>query len=307
MKRTILSILDLTSEEISTIISNAIRLKDERQKGIPHRHLEGRTLGMIFEKSSTRTRISFEVGMYELGGYAIYLNPKDMQLDRGEAVADTARVLSRYLSSVMIRAHTHTSIEAFSAASTIPVINGLSDKEHPCQILADLMTLKERFGSLSGLRVAWIGDGNNVCNSLILSTIRTGMKVSVSVPKGYEPDAECILRAEEEGSVTFYDTPKEAVAGADAVYTDTWISMGQEDEMDERLVAFADFRLDGPLLKHASDDAVVLHCLPAHRGSEITDEVLDGPQSAVWDQAENRLHAQKALLLLIFGADKKIN
>ncbi|MDO8841880.1 ornithine carbamoyltransferase [Methanocalculus sp.] len=306
MKQTILSILDLTSEEISTIIRNAIRLKDERKRGIPHRHLEGKTLGMIFEKSSTRTRISFEVGMYELGGSAVYLNPKDMQLDRGEAVQDTARVLSRYLSSVMIRAHTHTSIQAFSAASSIPVINGLSDKEHPCQILADLMTLQERFGTLSGIRVAWIGDGNNVCNSLILSTIRTGMKVSVSVPPGYEPDAECVHRAEEDGYVTFHATPEEAVAGADAIYTDTWISMGDEDERAERMVAFESYRLDEPLLKLASKDAIALHCLPAHRGSEITDAVIDGPQSAVWDQAENRLHAQKALLIALFGLEEKI-
>jgi len=301
MKQTILSILDLTTDEINTILDDAIRLKKERSDGIVHRHLAGRTLGMIFEKSSTRTRISFDVGMYELGGYALYLNPRDMQLDRGEAIPDTARVLSRYLSAAMIRANSHGSIEIFSDYSTIPVINGLSDKEHPCQILADLMTLKERFGDLSGLHLAWVGDGNNVCNSLILSTILTGMKVSVAVPPGYEPNPDCIGLAESMGNVTFHRTPQEAVAGADAVYTDTWISMGNEDEQDARLKAFAPYSVTSALLGNASEDAVVLHCLPAHRGFEITDEVLDGPQSAVWDQAENRLHAQKALLVALLG------
>ncbi|KUK71188.1 MAG: Ornithine carbamoyltransferase [Methanomicrobiales archaeon 53_19] len=303
----VLSILDLSSEEISAIIEDAIRLKEDRRRNIPHPHLRGKTLGMIFEKSSTRTRISFEVGMFELGGSALYLNPRDMQLDRGEAIGDTARVLSRYLSAVMIRAHTHSSIETFSAASRIPVINGLSDREHPCQILADLMTLKECFGRLAGLNVAWIGDGNNVCNSLILSSIRTGMNVSVAVPPGYEPDEACIRRARAEGSVRFYDSPLEAAEGADAVYTDTWISMGQEAEEEERLAAFSGYQVNAELLKRASPECIVLHCLPAHRGCEITDELLDGPQSAVWDQAENRLHAQKALLVSIFGVGKKIN
>jgi len=301
MKRTILSILDLTADEIGTLLDDAIRLKKERSDGVAHPHLAGKTLGMIFEKSSTRTRISFDVGMYELGGYALYLNPRDMQLDRGEAIPDTARVLSRYLSAAMIRANSHSSIETLSDNSTIPVINGLSDKEHPCQILADLMTLKERFGDLSGLHLAWVGDGNNVCNSLILSTILTGMKVSVAVPPGYEPDPDCIRLAEARGNVTFHRRPEEAVAGADAVYTDTWISMGNEDEQDARLKAFAPYSVTSALLSHASEDAVVLHCLPAHRGLEITDEVLDGPQSVVWDQAENRLHAQKALLVALIG------
>ncbi|HIJ06947.1 ornithine carbamoyltransferase [Methanocalculus sp.] len=307
MAMNVLSILDLSSEEISAIIEDAIRLKEDRRRNIPHPHLRGKTLGMIFEKSSTRTRISFEVGMFELGGSALYLNPRDMQLDRGEAIGDTARVLSRYLSAVMIRAHTHSSIETFSAASRIPVINGLSDREHPCQILADLMTLKECFGRLAGLNVAWIGDGNNVCNSLILSSIRTGMNVSVAVPPGYEPDEACIRRARAEGSVRFYDSPLEAAEGADAVYTDTWISMGQEAEEEERLAAFSGYQVNAELLKRASPECIVLHCLPAHRGCEITDELLDGPQSAVWDQAENRLHAQKALLVSIFGVGKKIN
>lgn len=300
----VLSILDLTTQEISTIIDNAIRLKEERKLGIPHPHLTGKTLGMIFEKSSTRTRISFEVGMFELGGSALYLNPRDMQLDRGEAIADTARVLSRYLSLVMIRAHRHASIEAFSVASTIPVINGLSDTEHPCQILADLMTLKERFGSLTGLDIAWIGDGNNVCNSLILSSIRTGMNVRVAVPPGYEPDPDCVAKAVDKGSVTFYSSPLEAAEGADAIYTDTWISMGQESEKEERQRAFQGYQVNAELLNRASPECIVLHCLPAHRGCEITDELLDGPQSAVWDQAENRLHAQKALLLLLFTIEK---
>ncbi|RQD83003.1 MAG: ornithine carbamoyltransferase [Methanocalculus sp. MSAO_Arc2] len=303
----ILSILDLSSVEIQTIIEDAIRLKEARKAGIPNYLLKGRTLGMIFEKSSTRTRLSFDVGMYELGGYAIYLNPRDMQLGRGEEIQDTARVLSRYLSVVMIRANNHSAIEAFSLASTIPVINGLSDKEHPCQILADLMTLKERFGTLRGLRIAWIGDGNNVCNSLILSTIRTGMEVSLAVPSGYEPDADCIRLAEQNGSLIFHDTPEEAVAGADAIYTDTWISMGQEGEEDERMAAFASYRIDSALLNSAKPETIVLHCLPAHRGCEITDEVIDGPRSAVWDQAENRLHAQKALLLSLFGMSGKIS
>ncbi|MDD3407601.1 MAG: ornithine carbamoyltransferase [Methanomicrobium sp.] len=299
MKKDILSILDLTKQEFEEVISLAADLKRKRAEGKSDDILSKKVLGMIFEKSSTRTRISFEVGMFELGGHAIFLNPHDMQLGRGEEVKDTARVLSRYLSAIMIRSYYHSTVEEIAGYAAIPVINGLSDKEHPCQILADVLTIKENFGDdLSGIKVAWIGDGNNVCNSLILSSAYTGFEVRVSTPKGYEPDAEIVKAAEKAGAkIKFFESPKDAVKDSHVVYTDTWISMGSEDEKDTRLKAFFGYCVDSELLKNADKNAVVMHCLPAHRGEEISEDVMEGEQSVVWDQAENRLHAQKALLV----------
>lgn len=299
MKKDVLSILDLSKTEFEEVISLASDLKKKRACGNLEDLLHKKTLGMIFEKSSTRTRISFEVGMVELGGHAIFLNPHDMQLGRGEEVKDTARVLSRYLSAIMIRSFYHSTVEEIAKNASIPVINGLSDKEHPCQILADTLTIKENFGDdLTAVKVAWVGDGNNVCNSLLLSSAYTGFEVHVSTPKGYEPDSGIIESAIKAGArLKFYDKPEDAVKDCNVVYTDTWISMGSEDEKDIRLKAFSGFCVNEELMSKASGDAIVMHCLPAHRGEEITDAVMEGKQSVVWSQAENRLHAQKALLV----------
>ncbi len=298
MKKDFLSILDITKTELGEILSDAERLKRQKRAGVPHELLRGMTLAMIFEKSSTRTHISFEVGMHELGGHALFLNAKDLQIGRGEEIRDTARVASRYVSAVMIRANRHNTIEELAANATIPVINGLSDREHPCQLLADILTIREHFGDVRGLRVAWVGDGNNVCNSLILSSVLTGMAVTVASPKGYEVAPETIQRAcKLGGTVKTALSPAEAVKDAHVIVTDTWVSMGDETEREKRLAAFHGFTVNDQLLRHAAPDARVLHCLPAHRGEEITGNVLDGPQSLVWDEAENRLHAQKALLV----------
>lgn len=297
-----LSISDLTPEAYDDILTLAARMKRQRSAGVPHPYLAGKTLGMIFEKASTRTRISFDVGMHELGGYALYLNSKDTQLGRGETVPDTARVMSRFLQGVIMRTYKHETITEFAKYASIPVINALSDKEHPCQIMADSLTLKEKFGELDGLRIAWIGDGNNVANSLIMASVQTGMEIAVSTPKGYEPDPEAVSFAKENGGkVVFYDDPVDAVRDSHAIYTDTWISMGEEDIKDEKLKDFVGYQLNMDLLKKAADDALVLHCLPAHRGEEITDDVIDSLQSGVWDQAENRLHAQKAILVRLLN------
>ena len=298
MKKDFLSITDLSAEEYEDILTLAARLKRQRYAGVPHPLLAGKTLAMIFEKASTRTRMSFDVGMYDLGGYALYLNAKDTQLGRGETVADTARVMSRYVHGAIMRTYKHETITEFAKYASIPVINALSDKEHPCQIMADSLTLKEKFGDLNGLKIAWIGDGNNVCNSLIMSSVQTGMEIAVGTPKGYEPDPEAVKFAKEYGGkVTVYDDPIRAVTDAHAIYTDTWISMGEEDIKETKLKDFVGYQLDTALLEKAATDALVLHCLPAHRGEEITDEVIDSMQSGVWDQAENRLHAQKAILV----------
>ncbi|MDD1702768.1 MAG: ornithine carbamoyltransferase [Methanoregula sp.] len=298
MKKDFLSILDITKTELAELISGAERLKRQKKAGVPHELLRGMSLAMIFEKSSTRTHISFEVGMHELGGHALFLNAKDLQIGRGEEIRDTARVASRYVSAVMIRAYLHSTIEELAQNATVPVINGLSDREHPCQILADILTMKEHFGDVDGLRVAWVGDGNNVCNSLVLSTALTGMNVTVACPKGYEIAPELVEKARSlGGSVTTTKTPEEAVKDAHVIVTDTWVSMGDEAEREKRLLAFKGFTVNEALLRHADPAARVLHCLPAHRGEEITGDVIDGPQSLVWDEAENRLHAQKALLV----------
>ncbi len=302
MKKDFISILDISRDELAELISTARRLKEERRVGIFPPHLSQKTLGMIFEKSSTRTRISFEVGMYELGGYALFLNPKDMQLGRGEAIRDTARVMSRFISAIMIRANSHQSIIELAAHADIPVINGLSDQEHPCQILADIMTIIEQLHRTEKVKVAWIGDGNNVCNSLILSTPLTGMEVRVASPAGYQPVEDYIRYACSNGGVVeISEDPVSAVRDADVVMTDTWVSMGHEEETREREKVFAQYQVNSELLAKARPGAIVMHCLPAHRGFEITDDVIDSQQSVVWDQAENRLHIQKALLLRLLA------
>jgi len=298
MKKDFISILDISKAELEGILTEAEKLKRQKKAGVPHALLAGKTLAMIFEKASTRTHISFEVGMNELGGHALFLNARDMQIWRGEEIRDTARAASRYVSAIMIRAYKNSTIEEFAKYATIPVINGLSDLEHPCQLLADIMTIKEHFGSVRDLKVAWVGDGNNVCNSLILSTVLTGYDVMVATPKGYEPDDAIVKKARSLGGhVTLVRKPEDAVKDADVIVTDTWISMGDDTERDVRLEVFKQYTVDASLLRHASPDARVLHCLPAHRGQEIADEVMEGGQSLVWDEAENRLHAQKALLV----------
>jgi ornithine carbamoyltransferase len=302
MRRDFISVVDADPHDLTLLLDRAARMKRERGGAGDRRILAGRCLAMVFEKASTRTRVSFEVGMEELGGHAIFLNPNDLQLGRGEEIRDTARVLSHYVAGVMIRAFRHGTIEEFARYSTIPVINGLSDREHPCQILGDLLTLREHFGSTDGLSIAWIGDGNNVCHSLILAAAMAGVELSVASPPHYRPDQRIVEAARSAGAkIRIIGDPREAARGADALYTDVWVSMGEEAEREARRVAFRGYTIDSDLLSVASPDAVVLHCLPAHRGEEITDEVLEGPQSIVWDQAENRLHSEKALLAALLG------
>jgi ornithine carbamoyltransferase len=292
-----------SSEELKTVLDVADTLKAAQQAREPHEVLPGRTLGMIFQKPSTRTRVSFEVGIGQLGGRGLYLAANDLQLGRGETIRDTGTVLSRYLDAIMIRTFEQDDVEQLAEAADIPVINGLTDYAHPCQALADLMTIRERLGRLSGTRLAYLGDGNNVCISLMVGAARFGMRFVAATPPGYEPDSTAVTAARRAavqmgGTVELVSDPREAARGADAVYTDVWTSMGQEDEAEKRRSDLADYRIDSDLLQLAADDAIVLHCLPAHYGEEITEDVLYGPQSAVWDQAENRLHAQKALLAL---------
>jgi ornithine carbamoyltransferase len=298
MKKDFISILDITEDELHQILADAIQLKKLRQAGTLPEVLKGKSLAMIFEKSSTRTHISFEVGMNELGGHALFLSTRDLQIGRGEEIRDTARVASRYVSAVMVRAYKQSTIEEFARYATIPVINGLSDREHPCQLLADIMTINEHVKDMEGLRVAWVGDGNNVCNSLILSSALTGMDVSIASPKGYAPKRDVLDHAREiGGTIHISRSPKDAVRDADIIVTDTWVSMGDEDTREERIRAFSGYTVDEHLIRLASPDARVLHCLPAHRGEEISEGVIDGSQSLVWEETENRLHAQKALLL----------
>ena len=292
------------SEELKTALDLADELKELRKQREPHELLPGRMLGMIFQKPSTRTRVSFEVGIVELGGYGLYLSANDLQLGRGETIKDTGHVLERYLDAIMIRTFAQDDVEQLAEHADIPVINGLTDYAHPCQALADLMTIRERLGRLSGARLAYLGDGNNVCVSLMVGAARFGMRFVAATPKGYEPDANAVNAARRAavqmgGTVELVRDPREAAREADVLYTDVWTSMGQEKESERRRKDLAGFQIDDQLLSHASPDAIVLHCLPAHYGEEITEEVLYGPQSAVWDQAENRLHAQKALLALI--------
>jgi ornithine carbamoyltransferase len=284
-----------TADDLRTVLDLADELKEAQRERRDHRLLPGRALGMIFQKPSTRTRVSFEVGIGQLGGFGLNLAASELQLGRGETIRDTATVLSRYLDAIMIRTFAQSDVEELAEHASIPVINGLTDATHPCQALADVMTIRERLGRLEGIRVAYVGDGNNVLHSLAAACNRLGAGVVAATPEGYDPDPAEIERA---GGVELVRDPREAVAGADVVYTDVWTSMGQEEERDRRLRAFEGFRVDGELLRHAPE-AIVLHCLPAHYGEEITEEILYGPQSAVWDEAENRLHAQKALLALV--------
>lgn len=298
----LLSVADLSYTEVINILDIASDLKEKRARGKTSNSLKNKTLAMLFEKSSTRTRISFEVAMTELGGHAVYLNYKDIQLGRGESVADTARVMSRYVHALMARVYSHETLVEFAKYSAVPIINGLSDLEHPCQLLADLLTIREYKGKLKGLNFSWIGDGNNVCNSAILACALTGMKMTVACPQGYEPDKGIVNKAKEMGGVVnIIHDPVKAAKNADILYTDVWVSMGDEEEYDKRLRDFKPYQINSKLLEQARHDVMVLHCLPAHRGEEITAEVVDGPHSAVFDQAENRLHAQKALLLKLLS------
>ncbi|MEK7196782.1 MAG: ornithine carbamoyltransferase [Nitrospirota bacterium] len=299
MKRDFLTLLDLSAEEISALLKRAIDMKS----GIDANKcpLIGKSIGLLFEKASTRTRVSFEVGIYQLGAHPIYLNPNEIQLGRGETIPDTARALSRYLDAIVIRTFGHALLAEFASHSSVPVINGLSDLHHPCQALGDLMTILEKKGRLKDIRIAYVGDGNNVANSLIEAASVTGMNLTIACPEGHEPDPEVLerVRAAANSEILILREPKEAVGRADVVYTDVWVSMGQEKESKKRKKRFKDYQINSKILSCAKKDVVVLHCLPAHRGEEITDEVMDGPQSAVFDQAENRLHAQKALLELL--------
>lgn len=304
--RHLLSVFDLPAERISRLITRAGELKREPVIVPGEPSLRGKTLGLIFQKSSTRTRISFEVAMTQLGGHSLFLSADELQLGRGEPIADTARVLSGYLHGLLIRTFEHATLESWAAHSTIPVINGLTDLHHPCQALSDLLTITERFGTLRGLKLAYIGDGNNVAHSLIEAAARTGLSIALACPKGYQPDPAILTRARQEAratgaAITLSTEPAVAAAGSHILYTDVWTSMGQEREAARRRKAFRGFQLTRPLLGRAHPDAVVLHCLPAHRGEEITDEVMDSPQSAIFQQAENRLHMQKAILEWVLG------
>lgn len=295
----LLKLGDLSKEEIYSILNLADQLKFERKNGIKKDYLKNKTLGMIFQKSSTRTRVSFEVGMYELGGNALFLSNRDLQIGRGEPVQDTARVLSRYLDGIMIRTFEQKEVEDFAAYGSIPVINALTDYCHPCQVLADLMTIREIKGGLKGLKMCFIGDGNNMANSLMVGALKTGMSFSIACPKGYEPDAELMKWAtspEFEGKFAMTTDCKEAAKDADVIYTDVWASMGEEGEKDIREKAFRGYQVNSELMSVAKKDCMVLHCLPAHRGEEITADVFEAHASEIFEEAENRLHAQKAVL-----------
>ncbi len=293
----LLKLMDLSTKEINEILNLADQLKYEKKNGIPHHLLKGKTLGLIFSKSSTRTRVSFEVGMYDLGGSALFLSSRDLQIGRGEPVQDTARVLSRYLDGIMIRTFAQKEVEDLATYGSIPIINGLTDYCHPCQVLADLMTVREHKGGLAGNKLCYIGDGNNMTNSLIVGGIKTGMEVSIACPEGYRPDPEIMAWAAKNGKFTCTDNVLEAAQGADVLYTDVWASMGQESEAEERKKVFKGYQINSEVMKVANDKAMVLHCLPAHREEEITAEVFEAHANEIFDEAENRLHAQKAVLV----------
>lgn len=292
----LLKLMDLSREEILSVLNLADQLKYERAKGVFKDYLRGKKLGMIFQKSSTRTRVSFETGMYELGGYALFLSNRDLQIGRGEPVEDTARVLSRYLDGIMIRTFEQKEVEDLAKFGSIPVINGLTDYCHPCQVLADLMTIRERKGSFNGLKMCFIGDGNNMANSLMVGAIKTGMKFAIACPKGYEPDGELVEWAKKEGEFLMTEDVVDAAKDADVILTDVWASMGQEGEKEKREAAFRGYQINADLMKVARKNAMVQHCLPAHRGEEITADVFEAHAEEIFDEAENRLHAQKAVL-----------
>ena len=300
--RSFTRVADWSRDELLSVLDLADDLKRRQAAREEHHLLAGRTLAMIFQKPSTRTRVSFEVGMFQLGGHALYLAAGDLQLGRGETLRDTAVVLSRYVDGIMIRTFAQDDVEELARHASIPVINGLTDSSHPCQALADVMTIRERLGRIEGVRVAYLGDGNNVCASLMVACAKLGAAFVAATPEGYEPAAEAVEIAREAGGeVELTHDPREAAGGADVLYTDVWTSMGQDEERERRLHDLSGFGIDEALVGLASDDAIVLHCLPAHYGEEITEDVLYGPRSAVWDEAENRLHAQKALLALVIS------
>ena len=300
----LLKLLDLSTEEITGILDLADQLKYERKHNIPHELLKGQTLGMIFQKSSTRTRVSFETGMYQLGGHALFLSSRDLQIGRGEPVQDTARVLSRYLDGIMIRTFEQKEVEDLAKFGSIPVINGLTDFCHPCQVLADLMTIREKFGSFSGLKMCFIGDGNNMANSLIIGGLKVGMNVAVATPDGYKPDGAVLEFTKGYGDKFALETdPFMAASGADILITDTWTSMGEEAEKEERKKIFKDYQINRQLLAAANAGAMVQHCLPAYRGQEITEEVFEEHADEIFNEAENRLHAQKAVMVKLMKKD----
>ncbi|HEX5971770.1 MAG TPA: ornithine carbamoyltransferase [Gemmatimonadaceae bacterium] len=300
--RDFLAIPDFSTAELLALFDLAERMRKGEYNKTP---LAGQTLAMIFMKSSTRTRVSFEVGTYQLGGHALFLSPRDVQLGRGEPIADTARVLSRYVNGIMIRTFAHQDVEELARYASVPVINGLTDLLHPCQILADLLTVRQHLGTWEGKKVAWIGDGNNMANSWINAAYRLGFELALACPEGYEPADHLLERARKANAkITLTRDPKEAIAGADVVNTDVWASMGQEDEQKKRERDFAGYTVDRKMMSRAAADAIFLHCLPAHRGEEVSAEVIEGPQSRVWDEAENRLHVQKAIMAVLMGGER---
>ena len=299
--RSFLAIPDFSKQELESLFALAERMRTGRYAKKP---LAGKSLAMIFMKSSTRTRVSFEVGAWQLGGHALFLSPRDIQLGRGEPIADTARVLSRYVDGIMIRTFAHAEVEELARHASIPVINGLTDLLHPCQILADLLTVRQHLGGWAGKKVAWIGDGNNMANSWINAAYRLGFELTLACPKGYDPDPAILARAQGAAKVRVVRDPGEAAAGAHVVNTDVWASMGQEEEQAVRANAFAGYIVDDALMARAAKGAIFLHCLPAHRGEEVAASVIDGPQSRVWDEAENRLHVQKAVMAVLMGGEK---
>ena len=304
-----ISIHDITGEEFQQLMDLALKLKKETKAGIAHPVLKGKTLGMIFTKSSTRTRISFEVGMYQLGGHPMFLSANDMQLGRGESIYDTANVMSRFVDGIMIRTYAHQDVLDLAKYGTVPVINGLTDLLHPCQAMADLMTVYEHKGALKGLKLAYVGDGNNVAHSLLYTCAKAGMDMSVATPAGYTCNEEIVANAKMDAKATgsnivITNDPVEAVQGADVVCTDTWVSMGQEAEKAERIKIFKDYQVNAQLFGKAKEDAIFIHCLPAYRGYEVTEEIIDGPRSVIFDEAENRLHAQKAVMAMLMAGEK---
>lgn len=304
MKKDLVSIADLSPDDVQHIIDTAVRLKAEHTAGNDAPLLRGKTLGMIFEKPSLRTRVSFEIAALQLGGHALYLSPNEIQLGVRESIPDVARVLSRYVDAIMVRTFAHSNVKELARYSSVPVINGLSDFSHPCQALGDALTIYEKKGRLKGVTLAYVGDGNNVANSLLMVASKVGMNISVATPAGYECNPVVVKTARDAArstgsEVLLTQSPAEAVRGADIVYTDVWASMGQEAEREKRIQVFEPYRVDSDLLAHAAPDVLVMHCLPAHRGEEISGEVIDGPHSIVFDQAENRLHVQKAILALL--------
>lgn len=301
-----ISLHDCSKEEVENLLKLAVKLKKELKEGTPHPILKGKTLGMIFSKSSTRTRVSFEVGMVQLGGYPLFLSSHDIQLGRGETIHDTAKVLERYLDGIMIRTFSHQDVLDLAEYADIPIINALTDLLHPCQVLADLQTIYEKKGRLEGLKLAYIGDGNNMAHSLMYGCAKAGLDCAVASPKGYMPDSEVTENAKADfkkagRSLLITEDPTEAIKNADVVYTDTWVSMGMESEKAERINIFMPYRVNSELMKNAKNDAIFLHCLPAYRGYEVTEDIIDGTQSAIFDEAENRLHAQKAVMATLMS------